>query len=154
MFWSLTNRHAFAGRIAEVASFEGADRPSSRLVDQRVRNRIIDYLEVVASYEEQRRYQAAVPMVSVLHELIGLWEDWLQGDPRTTELPAIYSEAEVLAVRRFHTVWEQVAAGTPHRLPPLHAGQLLSGWGELRKAARAALAVFQLRGRVSEDEEI
>jgi hypothetical protein len=139
-------------RLWDLTSPVPQDEPSSHLVELRVRNRIIDYLEIVSSYEEQRRYQAAVPVAWVPHEVINQWEDWLPTDPRTYKFSDVYSDAEVLAVRAFHAVWEQVVERTPDPLPPLAETQLLPEWHELRRAGLIALAVFDQRGRLPDDD--
>lgn len=60
---------------------ESKDVPKA-VVDRRVRNRIIEYLELVASFADQRTYQASVPYVSASNEVICGWEDWFMvGNP-------------------------------------------------------------------------
>lgn len=43
-------------------------RPSKRLVDQRIRNRRIEFIELVCEYEKNPPFD--------LHELVNTWEDW------------------------------------------------------------------------------
>ena len=52
----------------------------------------------------------------------------------------------------FHTAWDLAAAQTPNPLPPLAECQRLPPWHDLRDAAESALAVFEIRGRLSDDE--
>jgi len=131
-------------------------RPSRRIVAQRVRNRIIEYLELAASFEDQITYQRNAPNISVPNEVINQWEDWNSTDPREhwTSPEGVYTPEEVEAVQSFHTTWEHVADGTPDPLPELEATQRLAEWDELRRAARSALDVFAYRGPLPEDREL
>lgn len=150
-------RRSFALRVVplSVGQAEGKMGPmtDSEVVARRVRNRVIDYLELVASLDEQRRYQAAVPLVHVPSELINQWEDWVRGS--SEQLPdafpsTVYSPAEVAAVASFHAVWDSVAARTPNPMPPLAELHQLPVWGEMTSAAQEALGVFRIRGRTLE----
>ena len=147
--------HTFGGCEQYWGTVSTAEEsgPSRRLVEQRVRNRIIEYLTVVSSFEEQRQYQVAAPLVHVPTEMINQWEDWVLGDPRTYELADVYSEAEVRAVRCFHEVWDRVAATTQDPLPPLPEAQKLPEWDELRRAGLEALEAFMRRGSMPENVE-
>jgi len=128
--------------------------PSKRLVEQRIRNNIIEYLELASSYDEQLQYQANVPIARVPAEVICIWEDNVPSDPRRGPLSGVFSEPEVAAVREFHAVWERVCAALPEPLPSLTDVQALEDWDALRSAARAALDVFQQRGRLPDDREV
>ena len=132
---------------------QGADEPSRQLVLQRVRNRIIEYLEVASSYDRQREYQAAAP-VCVASEMIEQWADWVSDPADPAWAPPVFSEAERAAISRFHAVWNQVADDTPNPLPPLPETQRLPAWERLRCAAESALSVFHQRGRLPEAREI
>jgi hypothetical protein len=139
----------------EVHPQSPAPQPSRRLIDQRVRNRIIEYLKLASSFEDQLTYQRNVARigVDVVSETINQWEDWVPADPRTHELSDVYTADEVRAVRDYHVVWDDVADRTPTALR-LDAVQELQAWNELRQAAVAALAVFERRGPLPEDREV
>lgn len=47
---------------------------------QRIRNRVIEYLELASSFDNQSAYQAAVPYIHVPNEIINQWEDWVDPD--------------------------------------------------------------------------
>jgi hypothetical protein len=49
--------------------------PGERVAEQRVRNRIIEYLELAASLAAQADYDSAVPIAHVPYEVINQWED-------------------------------------------------------------------------------
>lgn len=130
------------------------DEPTRQLVEQRIRNRIIEYLRVASSFEEQREYQRNAPIAHVPNEMINQWEDWVPVDPRGREQSDVYSNAEMAALGDFHAVWNDVATRTPNPLPRIDETLALPEWEELRRAAASALAVFEERGTFSEDVEI
>lgn len=122
------------------------------LLAQRVRNRIIEVLELYASYEEQNAYQRAVPFVHVPAEVIVQWEDWVSNPAFGAELASsAYSPEEVEALRRFDAVWEEVCESTPDPLPALAVLQQSLPWLHLREAATECLATMNKRGRLPED---
>jgi hypothetical protein len=59
----------------------GQDDASDRLFEQRIRNRIIEYLELAASFEAQREYEQGVPIAHIPYEVISQWEDLVQTHP-------------------------------------------------------------------------
>ena len=125
---------------------------SDQVVRQRIRNRIVEYLELASSFEAQRAYQAAV-QVPVPSEVINQWEDWVPrpGDPSFVQ--PVFSQAEQEAIASFHQVWEEVAAATPNPLPQLENVLVLPAWERLRRAAATALQAFMARGKLPEDHE-
>jgi len=126
--------------------------PTKQVVLQRIRNRIIECLELTASFEAQRDYQASVP-VSVPNEVINQWEDWYPGDDRALSEP-VFTAEERAALDAFHRVWTDTAASAPDPLPPLDEAQQLPEWTRLRDAAHTAAAVLMRRGRLSEEDAI
>ncbi|WGL52858.1 hypothetical protein P5P86_03315 [Nocardioides sp. BP30] len=129
--------------------------PGGRLEQQRVRNRIIDYLELVASFEQQLAFEQDVPIAYVPYEVINLWEERVGADlfVRLAALPVL-DEAEGEALQIFEPVWERAAEQLPHDFPLLSEVQELGLWKQLRVAGEEALAVFQRRGRMPEDREV
>jgi hypothetical protein len=124
--------------------------PARRLVLQRVRKRIIEYLELAGSFDEQREYQARVP-VHVPGEIINQWEDWVWDARDSAFGEPTFTAAEQNAMARFEGIWNEVAAHTPDPLPNLDALFLTTEWQHLRDAALDALRVFEVRGKLSED---
>ena len=96
--------------------------PTHRVVLQRVRNRIIEYLELASSFEEQRTYQSRVP-VSVPNEVINIWEDWFSGDNEL--VGPVFTREERDALDAFHRTWQNVAHSAPDPLPALTEVQSL-----------------------------
>ena len=134
-------------------SQEQEAEPTRQVVLQRIRNRIIEHLELAGSFEDQREYQSRAP-VHVPNEVINQWEDWVR-EPRDPALvEPVFSAGERDAVARFHQIWDEVAKNTPDPLPDLESLFVTTEWQRLRDAALDALRVFLIRGRLSEDDEI
>jgi hypothetical protein len=47
-----------------------SDQPSGRVVEQRVRNRVIEYLELTASFKAQQEYDRNAPIAHLPYEVI------------------------------------------------------------------------------------
>jgi len=127
--------------------------PSRRVVEQRIRNRIIEYLELASSYEMQRDYQARAP-VSVPSEVINQWEDWVHRPDFPPITSPVFSREEREAIAAFHQTWNAVADSTPNLLPSIEETLALPQWRELATAAARALQAFGVRGRLPEDREV
>ena len=133
----------------------GDETPSEQLVRQRVRNRLIDYFELAASFDQQRAYQAAAPDVSVPNEVVNQFEDWVDLPVRRADYPApVFDEFEVGALERFAGTWGRVSDQMPQAMPELVEALRLPEWEVLRRGAADALRVFQRRGRMPEDAEL
>jgi hypothetical protein len=124
------------------------------LLLQRIRNRVIDYLELAASFEEQLDYQKNVPIAHVPDEIINEWDDCASLSFQPDFIEPVFSASEQQAVRQFHAVWDAVANETPDPLPALESLQLTPEWIRLRDSAKVALSIFQIRGRLSDDVEL
>lgn len=132
----------------------GSGEISARVIEQRVRNRIIEYLTLASSFEHQRKYQADVSAISVPNEVINQWQDWVPEQGLRTFGPPVFTFDELAALIAFSRTWEQVAHNTPNELPSLEETLALPAWAQLRTAAEAALNVFERRGRLPEHESI
>ncbi len=141
--------------MSDVGHTASEPRPSERVVEQRIRNRVIECLDLAASFEVQRQYEMDVPIEHVPYEVINMWEDYFpQHPPGGAEILAVYSPEEVEAIRNFDAAWEVAADALSDDYPSLAAVQVLAEWGQLRDAAAAAGAVFARRGRLPEDREV
>ncbi len=128
--------------------------PSEQLVDQRVRNGIIWYLETASDEDEQRKYQRNVPCVNVGNEMINQWADWVRSEIFDTYCEPVFSVEEQAALRAYQSVWEAVAESTPDPLPVSIEDTLrLKQWPRLMETARNALAVFMKRGLIDSEVE-
>jgi hypothetical protein len=121
------------------------------IVIQRIRNRIIEYLELASSFDDQSAYQAAVPYINVPNEVINQWEDSVGPDWHNYITAPVFTPDEIIAIGQFYDVWDAVAVATPDPLPPLQALLDTGEWQRLASAAAEALTVFQFRGRLPED---
>jgi hypothetical protein len=131
------------------------DNPSRQVVLQRVRNRIIEYLDVACSAEAQRHYERDVPIAHVPAEMFCWWEDFVSPPTWQDFTGPVFSPNEIAAMRTFGAVWERVSSEVPEPLP--HTIEHLLGtepWTRLMAAAGSALEVFRERGRFSEDVEV
>lgn len=124
-----------------------ADRPLKEVVDTRIRNRIMGYLQLVSSAAQQKDYQRRVPDVNVPTELICSWEDWMPVEKGAQEFaPPVYSAEEREAIDRYGRTWEAVAAATPKDMPSLKEFIGTPEWERLKQTAEEALDVSQRRG--------
>lgn len=128
-------------------------QPSPRLVSQRVRNRIIEYLELASSTEAQAEYQRNARQMSVANEVFNQWEDWVYGDPDSIAWDReVFTSDELEAMKSFHIAWASAAKATPADLPPLRELQQSSVWVQLCSSAALALEVFERRGKLPDDQ--
>lgn len=128
-------------------------RPSERILLQRVRNQLIDYLEVASSFRAQREYQEQAPQVQVSLEIIEQWADWVGPDWAQQFTSPVFSESERQAIAQYQLRWDALRKCLPEPMPPLSEIQKNPVWEELRYAASAAYACFVRVGRLSESEE-
>ncbi|WMW80594.1 VOC family protein [Undibacterium cyanobacteriorum] len=128
-------------------------RPSERILLQRVRNQLIDYLEVASSFRAQREYQEQAPQVQVSLEIVEQWADWVGPDWEQQFTAPVFSEAERQAIAQYQLRWDALRKCLPETMPPLSEIQKNPVWEELRFAASAAYACFVRVGRLSESEE-
>lgn len=130
------------------------ERISDQLLRQRIRNNVIDYLEMAASADEQRQFERDVAIACVPGEMINLWEDAVPDTNWEWYSVPVFSTDENAAIRAFHVVWEQVADETPNPMPrSIEAFIGTRAWDRLAGAATEALSVFVVRGRFSGDNE-
>ena len=124
-------------------------------MSQRVRNRIIEALELAADFDAQIDYQVCVPIAQVAVEVIEGWYDSFDLERSVPQLiPPIFTAEESAALREFHENIEAISEALPQELPAIEQAQLLPEWDKLRQKAQAALAVMHRRGRLPEDHEI
>ncbi len=113
----------------------------------RLRNRIIEHLQLVSSAEEQLAYQQSAPIAQVSDELFNTWGDWVADEKVIEQFTApVFSPEEQLAIHEFNSALDAVAGRTPQDLPYITDFIGTPAWQELASAASKALAVFQVRG--------
>jgi hypothetical protein len=128
-------------------------RPSERVLLQRVRNQLIDYLEIAASFEAQRDFQTQAPETHVATEVLEQWADWVSPNWQEELKTPTFSEQERNAITLFQSVWQDTHNTLVRPLPALAYIQLAPAWQQLRVAAEDCLRVFMLRGKLSDVEE-
>jgi len=124
------------------------DATSQLLVEQRIRNRIYEYLEGVVEYSRH-------PGAGDFNELINEWETWVDSPflPRDFPPPA-FSADEVTVLAITHEAWLAFADSTPQNIKDERATLSMPEWKAFVNACSAAIDVFQVRGRLREDAEI
>lgn len=142
------------GSMSDGANSSTAN-PSGRIIEQRVRNRVIEYLELASSFDSQQHYAEKAPIVNVAYEIINQWEDWVHVDPRSDDDQlGVYNDFEIKAMKQFHAAWVEAAVALPDTYPSISDVQKLPAWLRLRDEAQSALGVFMRRGMMPEDREV
>ncbi len=146
-----TGRRSVASRVVTT----GQERPTPRLVTQRVRNRLIEYLELARSFEAQSEYERDMPIAYVPYEVINQWGDnFPRGLRFDADDLAVYSHDEIIALQQFEPVWRTAADAVPDDYPPVSVVQTMVEWKRLREAASLCAEIFNGRGRLPEDYEV
>jgi hypothetical protein len=127
--------------------------PSRQVVFQRIRNRIIEVLECLSSFDAQREYARRVPICYVPYELINSWADFVHSSRPKDFTGPVFSAAERDAIERFYSALDAASDALPDDFPPLERVLKEPYWARLREAAETALATFAARGKLSEDVE-
>ena len=119
---------------------------SKRLIEQRVRNRLIDYLEAVVDYERDS------PLFD-LNEVVNQWEDWVTHPLLANQFPQpVYTILESRLLRAVDRAWEEFCSATAQSIleSSIHSVE----WSAFVSSSLAALNVLRERGRLPEDEEL
>jgi len=119
---------------------------SDLLLNQRIRNRIIEVLEITTSYEEQEKHGG--------DEVINMWEDWVDDERIGDYVEPVFTKKEQERLAEFHKAWNYVSNHTPQFLPDISELKKNNDWTNLMASASDALAVFRQRGKLSEESEI
>jgi hypothetical protein len=116
--------------------------PLEAVMSQRIRNRVIDCLEIVADESSQAAFGP--------DGLINWWEDWREAALGPPPLPSL-APNEHAVVAAFDMTWLALAEGTPNPMPPLAELREDPLWQAFVGAAQRALAVLSKVGRLPED---
>ena len=125
---------------------DDAERPSERLVKQRMRNRAIDALVALSEGDSGVRTVGVGEYVNQFFDVIDddiRWHlrDW-----------SCFTREEVERLDAVHGLLKAACAATPRI--DTDDGFIASGWpGRIQPAARNALDAMQARGRFREDVE-
>lgn len=120
------------------------DQISTAVILQRVRNRVIEYLEMLCAYEFD-------PPPWDLNETLEQWLDWTGGDEPFPIPP--YNSQEKQLLDDVHATWDRFCDCTPKRIVDAQSEMERVQWFEFQSAAKAALNALCARGRLSEHVE-
>jgi len=118
---------------------------SRTLLQQRVRNRLMDVLEVAASFEDTAKFGT--------FEVINWWQDWYHMDDLALYGEPAFTADEQRQIAAFAKAWSETADVEESNIFDAEKLNALPHWRRFREAAQVALQVFELRGRLSEAEE-
>lgn len=119
---------------------------SERLIDQRLRNRIMETLEVLASGAAGVRRVGAIEFFEGFYDLLP-YREYRVAPTNTT-----IGDGEWAALGTLWRLMDEACDSTARDVTDVDL--ILSGWPDrIRPAAEAALALMQKRGRCSEDAE-
>src|SRR5215510_14084971 len=117
-----------------------------KLISQRIRNRIYEYLESVAEFPENRG-------VWDLNELVNEWEFYVAEPFDAKQFPEpTFAPTEVAAIADVHSAWLAFADVTPQSINDEGQAIRTPQWTALVEASRKACGTFSLRGKVPEEE--
>ncbi len=119
---------------------------SEILLNQRVRNRIIEVLEIYCSFENQEIFGP--------DEIINMWDDLVHDNYLNTLVEPVFSLEEQYVFSDFHNNWKEICDNTPQYMPPLSILKKDHKWISLMINAKKALNIFLIRGRFNEEVEI
>ena len=120
------------------------DAVSDQIIAQRVRNRIIEWLEWACDFESS-------PSPGIV-ALVNFGFDFLQDDFKPADyLPPTYTEEETQILSKVHQALCWFCEATPANLDDHTPFQELPAWQLLLLFTREALAIFNKRGRLPED---
>ncbi|WP_431884028.1 hypothetical protein [Micromonospora gifhornensis] len=122
------------------------ERPSERLVEQRLRNRAMEALVALSKGDSGVRGVGVGDYINLFFDVIDddipwQWRDW-----------SCFTPEEVERLDAVHGLLQAACVVTPWN--DTDDDFIASGWpGRIQPAARAALDVMQARGRFREDAE-
>jgi hypothetical protein len=121
------------------------DKPPPIMIEQRIRNRIFEYLEGVAEYPLNSG-------VWDLGDVINDWETWVDDpfEPRNFPSP-VFTSDEVRSMAITHVAWLKFADAFPKSTRDERAALSLPEWRRFRDSCANCVEVFGVRGRMPED---
>jgi hypothetical protein len=125
---------------------------SAKVLNIRVRNNIIEYLETVSSKDALLEYQANVPIAWVVAESFEMWSDSVHLDGQTIDegYPnPVYTDDERTAILAYNETWKKLVDETPMTLS-LEEFLDSSYYKVMSEAAKECLDIFMIKGRFSE----
>lgn len=112
------------------------------VVEQRVRNRIMEYLEIISEYSSS-------PPPWDLNETLNQWED---RNPEGTHYPSpTYTERERVALMNVSKVWNLLCKATPQTISDENKIIETCEWKVFTQNSKVAFKILLERGRLSEE---
>jgi hypothetical protein len=117
-----------------------------KLVEQRIRNRIYEYVTSVAEFPANRG-------VWDLNELVNEWETNVDDPFDAQSFPApAFTRDEVASMAEVHAAWSAFAEATPQTITDKPEAMRTPQWITLVEACRKACSTFSARGMLPEEE--
>lgn len=122
------------------------DKQTEQLQYQRIRNRIIELLEIMTSFSEQEKLGA--------DEVVNMWQDWVDDERLHNYIEPVFSTEEQCSLAKFNTTWQEVTDRFPQFMPGIADLRTNKDWLHMMHEANTTLQSFNLRGKLSEEIEI
>lgn len=123
---------------------------SKELARRRMRNRVIEALELFTP-EEQERILKATPYAYLPYEATNSWEEWVTSQPPTLFTIPPYTEEELKAIASFSRTWRAELQEIPDDYPSIQALAAIPAWQNLSRKAMETLEILNRRGKYGEE---
>ncbi|MBV1777238.1 hypothetical protein KSF73_16070 [Burkholderiaceae bacterium DAT-1] len=125
-----------------------SNQPSKLVIEQRIGNRIFEYLNGVIEYEVK-------PDAWNLNELVNDWEFNVSDTFTPSDYPyPAFTDSENKAMSNVHAAWLIFANATPQTITDEALARSLPEWKFFLTACSFAVEVFSQRGYLDENSEI
>ena len=116
---------------------------------QLLRGRIVEYLRLLCSAEEQLEYQYNVPYVNVTVELVCIWFDDCY-HPENNFFSSSFSNIELEAMANFNQAFDTIATSSlqGEEIPQIELFISTPEWTRLSRAASIALCAFENKAKI------
>jgi hypothetical protein len=133
-----------ARRSAQTLDLMRASVPP-KLIEQRIRNRIYEYVESVAEFPANRG-------VWNLNELVNSWEDYVPDPFQAHLFPApTFSAGEVAAMAEVHSAWLAFSDAAQPNIDDEALAMQRPQWTTFVEVSRLASSTFSIRGKLDEE---
>ncbi len=131
------------------------DKVSKVVIEQRVRNRIIEYFKLASSEENLLQYQNNVPIAQVPSELIEEWSTYFDIEMYNAGgyLSPTYNDEELQAILAFESMHNYACENMPDLTYDINEVFKMTWWPKFKEQAKKTLVIFMKRGKLSEDVE-
>jgi len=118
----------------------------SRLVEQHIRNHLIEYVGWVCEYADEPEPRLG------MNELLNQWEDFITRPICETNFPApVYTTEEINALSALDVAWDLLCSVTEQDIARDSDAFEKPEWSVFVDRAREAQRIFLRRGKLSED---